>query len=173
MPTLDVGGGAVELPRNVAFLDTNVIVAYQLPLDQYHEQAEVFFEVGEEFEELLVAPPVLVESCGMLMSRSGKDAVGRLLSWLLTPGHNVRLFPAPHSPLDVSLVLTSHAVWMRQFSIDYVDAYLMEAAHRLTETLNLVPNLPICTFDTSDFLRCWSRGYSYTVYDMRTFELVE
>jgi predicted nucleic acid-binding protein len=172
MPTFDFVGVALDIPRNVAFLDTNVLVAHQLPADQDHDQAEAFLETVDY--ELLVTPPVLVESCGMLTSRSGrKNAVGRFLSWLLTPGHNVRLFPAPHSPLDVSIVLNSHAFWMRQFNIDYVDAYLMEAAHRLTETLSLMPYLPICTFDTKDFFRCWRKGYLYSVFDMRSLELVD
>jgi predicted nucleic acid-binding protein len=171
MPTFDFGGVALDLPRNIAFLDTNVLVAHQLPEDQDHDQAEAFLEAGPDYE-LLVTPPVLVEACGLLTSRSGRDAVGRLLLWLLTPGHNVRVFPAPHSPLDVSTVLNAHVIWMRKFDIDYVDAYLMEAAHRLTEMLDLFP-VPICTFDTKDFFRCWRKGYSYNVFDMRTLDLVD
>lgn len=117
MPTLDLVGVSLELPRKVAFLDTNVLVAYQLPGDQDHDQAEAFLDADTEYE-LLIAPPVLVESCGMLTSRSGRDAVRRLMSWLLTPGHNVRVFPTPHSPLDVSTVLSLHASWMHKFDID-------------------------------------------------------
>ena len=91
MPTLDLVGATLDLPRNLALLDTNVLVAYQLSTDRDHDQAEAFVEAGADYE-LLVAPPVLVESCGMLSSRSGRDAVGRLLSWLLTPEGSSRWF---------------------------------------------------------------------------------
>jgi predicted nucleic acid-binding protein len=131
MPIFPISGAELDLPRNVALVDTNVLVALADDRDQHHEQTVLFFEAGSDYQ-LLVAPPVIVEACGMLIRRRREQraALG-LVRWLLTLG-NAIVLPAPHAPTDVNAVLFDHAGWMRKFEIDYVDAYLMEIAHRLT-----------------------------------------
>jgi predicted nucleic acid-binding protein len=167
----EIAGTTLDIPRNVALVDTNVLVALADDTDQHHEQASLFFDVGTDYQ-LLVAPPVITETCGMLIRRREMGIALGLMSWLLTPG-NAIILPTPHPPVGVDLALSQHTAWMRQFRVDYVDAYLMEIAHRLTTTCDLRPHLPIVTFDTGDYLRSSLRGYSFSVYDMRDFQLIE
>jgi predicted nucleic acid-binding protein len=172
MPSFEILGATLDLRRNIALVDTNVLVAYADNSDQYHEQASLFFESDADFQ-LLVAPPVVVETCAMLIRRrrDRRVALG-LISWLLTPG-NAIVFPTHHSPGEVSKALFDHSDWMRRFQIDYVDAYLMEMAHRLTTACELRPHIPIVTFDTGDYLKCSLKGYAFSLFDMRDFQLIE
>jgi len=160
------------VPRNIALLDTNVLVAFADNRDQHHEQALLFLESEDRFR-WLVTRPVVVEACGVLMSRRDRRIVLGLLTWMLSPGSNVVLLPAPHPPLDVEAVLWEHSRWMQRFGIDYVDAYLMEIAHRLTTVCELRPHAPIVTFDTGDYFKCSRQGYAFSLYDMRDLQLIE
>lgn len=171
MPIFGVPAGELDLPRNLALLDTNVLVALANPGDQHHEQARLFIDAEDRFE-LGVIPPVVVEACGLLSRRRDRGVALELLTWIKTPG-NVRILPSPHAPLEVSEIFVSHTSWMQQFDLDYVDTYLMETANRISRACDLSPYLPIVTFDTGDFLRCASRGYSFSLYDMRVLDLQE
>lgn len=171
MARFDIAGTDLELPRNLALLDTNVLVAFADNEDNNHEQALLFLENVDNYS-LTVAPPVVIEACGLLLRRRNQDIVLNLLGWLLTPG-NVILLPAPHSPKDVGSTLSSHRDWMRKYEIDYVDTYLMEIAHRITCICEFRPYIPIITFDTRDFFKCALKGYSFSLYDMRNLELIE
>ncbi len=48
----------------------------------------------------------------------------------------------------------------------------MNVADRLTRSYDLRPYAPVFTFDTKDFYRCATFGYLYSLYDMRTPELI-
>jgi hypothetical protein len=100
----------LDLPRNLALLDTNVLVAYANDEDALHDQAQLFIESQDEFE-LIVVPPVIVEACGLLAKRRLQRTVFYLLNWILTPG-NVVLLPSPHPPLAVNEILAGHTSWM-------------------------------------------------------------
>lgn len=171
MPFFNIPGIDLDLPRNVALLDTNVLVALADESDGNHEQALTFVLADPDYE-FLIAPPVIVESCGLLSKRKNRPISLGLLAWLLNTA-GVTLFPAPHPPGEVRPTLSGHAAWMERYRVDYVDAYLMEIAHRVTTKCDLRPHLPIVTFDAGDFLRCSGHGYEFSLYDMRDFQLVE
>ncbi len=56
--------------------------------------------------------------------------------------------------------------------MDYVDTYLMETAHHITKVCDLKPSAPIITFDTKDFWPCTLQGRSFSLYDMKDFDLI-
>lgn len=161
----------VQVPRNLALIDTNVLVAYHDHRDNLHEQAEQFIEAGEEYI-LLVAPPVIVEACGLLTIRTNRPTTQKMLDWLLTPG-NVLLIPDLSVHADETSDLSHKSSWMEKYKIDFVDIYLMSIADHLTRSFELRPAAPIITFDTRDFYRCARRGLDYCIYDMRTLDLVD
>ncbi|MFN4311659.1 MAG: PIN domain-containing protein [Ferrovibrio sp.] len=171
MPQFSIPHTVLDLRRNIALVDTNVLVAYVDKTDALHEQATLFID-EHDFDELIVTPPVIVETCGLLSKRGKRPIAEYLLSWLLTPGH-VRLFPNPHSPADTTLTLHQHSMWMKKTNVDYVDAYLMEVAHCLTTACDFRPHVPIITFDTGDYIKCMRRDLFFSVYDMRDFQLIE
>ncbi|WP_332659843.1 PIN domain-containing protein [Brevundimonas sp.] len=172
MPFFKIAGADLDLPRNLALLDTNVLVAYADDRDNGHEQALlVIDDLGESYK-WLVAPPVIVESCGLLMSRRGEGAVLKLLGWLLS-SPIITILPSPYPPLSAQSSLRLHTDWMQRLSVDYVDSYLMQAAHLITTECSLRPSVPIVTFDTSDFLKCAIGEYKYSLYDMRDLDLIE
>src|SRR4028118_1838040 len=171
MPLLSIGGAEIDLPRNVALLDTNVLVAYADDTDNDHGAA--LLAIDENTDYLwLVSLPVVVEASGLLGRRRGHRAVLGLLLWLLTPG-NVIILPGSHPDLEPDVALRRHSDWMRQHVLDYVDSHLMDLANTLTLKLQLMPDLPIATFDTTDFFKCAGRGLRYSLYNVREFELID
>ncbi|WP_407067856.1 PIN domain-containing protein [Mesorhizobium sp. M8A.F.Ca.ET.213.01.1.1] len=171
MPILTFERQEIDLPRNIALLDTNVLVAYMDDRDNYHEQAVL---VVDELPDYIwvVTLPVIVEACGLLGRRRDHLVVIQLLQWLLSPG-NVWILPSSHPSLSPEQSLWLHSDWMRRHVVDYVDSYLMEIADAITKRLELRPHLPIVTFDTSDFLRCAGSGRRYSLYDMRDLQFVD
>lgn len=169
-----VEGAEIDLPRNLALIDTNILVAMADPDDQDHDYALLFIEEQEDFQ-LAVAPPVIAEACSLLIgSRGRRDLADWLLQWLLSPGSGIRLLPAPHgSPEEaVQRYLGSDIAWMRQYRLDYVDAYLMQMAHYITSRCEFRPDLVIVTNDLKDFLRCFGGGYSYRIHNISTGETI-
>jgi predicted nucleic acid-binding protein len=168
---LRIADQELDLPRNLALLDTNVLVAFIDDRDNNHDQAVL---VVDELTDYVwaVTLPVIVEASGLLGSRRGQPHVLRLIRWLLTPG-NAWLLPGSHPSSRPDEMLLRHSDWMSKFVIDYVDAHLMELANVITMQGDFRPHLPIVTFDTSDFFRCAGSGFCYSVYDMRELELVD
>lgn len=163
-----VEGAEVDLPRNLALIDTNILVALADPSDEHHFAAQLFLDEQADFQ-LAVAPPVIAEACGFLIgSRKRRDRAEWLLNWLLSPGSGVRLLPAPHGSPEIAVqrYLGADLAWMTQHKLDYVDAYLMQMAHQITANCAFRPDLVIVTIDLKDFLRCFGRGYSYRVHDI-------
>lgn len=169
MPIFPIPGGEIDLPRNLALLDTNVLAAFANVDDDLHEQAKFFIENENEFI-LLVVPPVIAETCGLLSKRTMQSRLLNLLQWLGTPG-NVIFLPSHHFP-TLPATLISHTHWMRKYNIDYVDSYLIETAHKITQVCDLKPSAPIVTFDTKDFWRCSSQGQSFSIFDMKDLDLI-
>lgn len=171
MVAFKIAEGELDLPRNIALLDTNVLVAYVNPADQHHAQASLFIESEDKYI-LVVTPPVIVEACGLLSKRRDRQLALGLLAWIRTPG-KVMLLPTPYPPLETEPVFISHSDYMKVNELDYVDTYLMETANRISRVCDLRPFLPIVTFDTGDFLKCATKGYTFSLYDMHELALQE
>jgi predicted nucleic acid-binding protein len=169
-----VEGAEIDLPRNLALIDTNILVALADPEDDDHDYAQLFVTEQQEFN-LAVAPPVIGEACSLLIgSRKRHDRAEWLLRWLLDPGSGIRLLPAPHgSPeLAVQRYLGADVAWMAQYKLDYVDAYLMQMASQITSSCTFRPDLVIVTNDLKDFLRCFGGTYSYRIHNISTGETI-
>ena len=171
MPLFAIQSMNLDLPRNLALLDTNVLVAFANDRDGNHDQACLVVEEAEY--EWLVPPPVVVEACGLLDRRRGRDYVLRLLTWLLTPGMGVRLLPDPNHPIELAQAMRGHSRWMQRYEVDFVDAYLMQIADKLTRACDLKPHAPVFTFDTQDYYKCSLQGYLFSLYDMKELDLIE
>jgi predicted nucleic acid-binding protein len=171
MPTISLLSEDVEFGRHSALLDTNVLVALHDDRDQNYEQAQLVIE-SESSYQWLITVPVIVEACGLLGSRRGVTEVYSLLAWVFDPGSDIVIVPEMHQPNSLKQLTQSHSEWMRRYSVDYVDASLMNLADRLTRSCDMRPYAPVFTFDTKDFYRCAKFGYRYSLYDMRTPELI-
>lgn len=170
-----VEGAEIDLPRNLALIDTNILVALADPKDKHHEYAWLFVEVQRDFQ-LAVAPPVIAEACSFLIgSRKRRDRAEWILRWLLSPGSGIRLLPAPHGSPEAAIqrYLDADVAYMSKYKLDYVDAYLMQMAHAITSNCSFRPDIVIITNDLSDFTKCFGCGYSYRIYDMATGETLE
>lgn len=164
MVAYSIEGSVLELPRNLALLDSNALVALIDDRDDHHEDAQLFFEAQEDYI-LAVAPPVIAEAWGVIRSRR-PDRAHKLIQTILDPGVGIRILPAPHHVEEshVQDYLHENANWMQKFAIDYVDAFLMGMADRITLTCDMSPFIVIVTTDLRDFPRCLNGGYSYGVY---------
>ncbi|MDH4743171.1 type II toxin-antitoxin system VapC family toxin [Sphingomonas sp. CBMAI 2297] len=170
-----VDGAEIDLPRNLALIDTNILVALADPDDQHHAYAQQFIDEQDDFQ-LAVAPPVIGEACSLLIGkRKRRDRAEWLLNWLLSPGSGIRLLPAPHGSPEASVqrYLGADLEWMTRHKLDYVDAYLMQMAHQITSNCTFRPDLVIVTNDMRDFLRCFNGGYRYRVHDVATGDTID
>jgi predicted nucleic acid-binding protein len=160
MPTYRIPEAHLELPRNLALLDTNVLIALADKDDSHHMDAQAVFELEENYNWMVI-PSVLVETWGLLVgSRKKWDAALGLFTWLLTPG-NVTLLPDAHRPLRAVIDMA----WRNK--IDLVDAQLVDMADSITGAFRAKPFIFIATFDTGDFLRCKTGDtYRFSLYDM-------
>jgi predicted nucleic acid-binding protein len=169
-----VEGAEIDLPRNLALIDTNILVSLADPNDPDHDYAQLFVEEQEDFD-LAVAPPVIGEACSLLIgSRKRRDRAEWLLNWLLTPGNGIRLLPAPHGSPEgaIQRYLSADFAWMAQYKLDYVDAYLMQMASQITSSCAFHPDLVIVTNDLKDFLRCIGGGYKYRIHNISNGETI-
>jgi predicted nucleic acid-binding protein len=175
MPLYPIEGIELDLPRNLAILDSNILIALALPDDSLHAEVEQFIEEQDQFI-FGVPPPVVAEACSFIIGKKKRhDLALNLLRWLLTPGSGVILLPAPHGPResDIQAYLNADSAWMLKHHLDYVDAYLMHMAHMVTVSCQLKPGLIIITKDMKDYLRCWQQGYSFSVYDITQREVLD
>jgi predicted nucleic acid-binding protein len=172
MPTISIPAGTFDFGRRAALLDTNVLVALHDDQDNNHEQTVLVLEEESSYQ-WLVTVPVIVESCGLLGARRSETQTYSLLLWLLDPGSNVVIMPELYYPKSLTEATQDHKNWMRRYSVDYVDASLMKAADHLTRTCELRPHAPVFTFDTGDYFKCCRQGYLYSLFDMKTAELLD
>lgn len=171
MPILDIPGVELPMPRNIALLDTNVLVAYFDETDEHHDDATLVIEECKEYVWILT-PPVITEAAGLLARKLDNVWVVRMLLWMMTLEQAI-IFPANHFIQPPKSVLTKNAELMGRHVIDYVDSYLMDLADCLSNTLELRPNMPIATFDKRDFFRCAGKGLRYSIYSTDDLELIE
>lgn len=160
MPIWTIAERVYDLPRNIALLDTNVLVALVDPNDGWHQHTIAALDLGEYV--WAVTHAALLEAWNMLAGRQRRtDLAYRLMSWVLTPGNAILVGDA------IEPVSTAHA-YSRRFGIDMVDANLIELADRVSRECKIQPAVQIATYDTSDFLRLFGlSGLSFNVYDMR------
>lgn len=161
----------VELPRNVALLDSNFIVALANEKDSSHAQVVEFLEADFDFTWILTHP-VLVECSGLLSRRRDKAYALQVISWF-TEFSSRRHINSTFILSDEGSAYADAQHLMNVFSIDYVDAFLIEVADKISRAGGFAKGIPIVTFDTGDFSRCIGAGYMYSIWDMRDFSLQE
>jgi predicted nucleic acid-binding protein len=149
-----------DLPRNIALLDTNVLIALVDPNDSWHQHTVAALDIGEY--AWAVTHASLLEAWNMLDGRQRRtDLAYQLMSWVLTPGRAILVGDA------IEPVSVAHA-YSQRFGIDLVDAGLVELADRVSRECGIKPAVQIATYDTGDFLRLFGpSGLSFNVYDMR------
>ena len=160
MPLWTVAERTYDLPRNIALLDTNALVALANPKDEWHYHTIAALDIGEY--SWAVTHASLAEAWNMLDGRERRtDLAYQLMAWALTPGRAI-LVGDTIEPLPLA-----HA-FSQKFRIDLVDASLIELADRMTRECGIEPAVQIATYDTRDFLRLFGpSGLSFNVYDMR------
>jgi hypothetical protein len=148
------------ISRNIALLDTNVLVAFVLHSDPKHEWTVLALEDGKY--RWAVSYSAAIEAWNLLVGREKAwSSAHSLITWLLTPG-NEDLIDDRYDELP-----TPHSLTQR-FKIDVVDANLMHTAHQLTNSCNLLPAAHVATYDTKDFYRCFGTGtLLFNVLDMK------
>lgn len=170
MPLLRFETIEIEIPRNIALLDTNVLVAYFDDRDSNHEAALLLLDDVSDYIWLLTSP-VITEAAGMLSRRRDNVSVVRLLAWAISLNNSI-ILPSSHIVQPPEIPLRSAADVMTNHSVDFVDSYLMDLAHVISDQLGLVPDTPIATFDKRDFFRCAGKGLKYSIYSTDDFELI-
>lgn len=168
MPVLRLDGGDISLPRNVALLDTNILVARFNDRDDLHGNAVETLEADVRFE-WLVTGPVLVEACGLLRSRRTEKEVQDLLLWLKTPGGRVSVLTCAEGPNEHQSRLPEHFEFISARKIDFVDCYLMHVATLIASAMG-AEAVPIVTVDSRDFFSGAGGNYRYGVLNWRQFE---
>jgi predicted nucleic acid-binding protein len=129
------------------FLDTCVLFAAYCPEDAFHQDAKDFMLQEDPF---LVPYVVLGEAWGLLVgSRKRLDCGIRMINEL-RERPNTQFVPVWTSLLNDSRDLCT------RHRIDLVDAFLMCMSSFFMETLKLKSPIPIATYDTRDFCRCYS-----------------
>lgn len=149
-----------DLPRNVALLDTNVLVALANPNDGMHRHTIGALDLAEY--TWAVPHASLIEAWNILAGRERRtDLAYGLMQWVLTPGQVILVGDA------IEPVSAAHN-YSQSLGIDLVDASLMELANRISSECRIHPAVQIATYDTGDFLRFFGRSdLSFNVYDMR------
>jgi predicted nucleic acid-binding protein len=171
MPDVQFAGIDVSIPRNIALLDTNVLVAYFDASDGHHDDATLVMEECEEYVWVLT-PPVITEAAALIARRLDNLWAVRMILWMVTLERTI-ILPANHHIQPPEAVLQKNADLMSKHVIDYVDSYLMDLADSLSHKLELKPSTPIATFDKRDFFRCAGKGLRYSVYSTDDLELIE
>lgn len=150
----------IDLPRNIALLDTNVLVSYCDPSEKTHEDTIAALDMAEF--SWAVTRSVVVETSGFLAgSRKRPDLAQHLMEWVMTPGELIRIGETTES-------MEAARQYSRQFRVDFVDATLLDLANQISTKLDLTPSVHVATYDTRDFLMLYGQdGLNFHVYDMR------
>lgn len=157
---LEIAGQMIGYERNIAFVDTNIMLDAFSDDEEIAELSKLMLIEGDY--QVYVPWPVVVEACGMLSKRESQLKRQTMLNWLLQPS-TPDILPSPHHADELMISFGDHVDYMRQCSIDYVDAHLMEIAHRFTIHGDLKPAATILTRDQRDFLRLFKKKYHYSL----------
>lgn len=160
MPMWLVPQRELDLPRNIALLDTNVLVALFDEADPRHADTGAAIDLAQFTWGVSYA--AIIEAWNFLVGKVKRtDYAIRMMEWILTPG-NVALIADEYERVDVA-----HG-YSRKFGVDIVDATLLDLAHRITQACSLSPSVHVATYDAKDFLRLFGRqDLQFNVYDMR------
>src|SRR5438552_16047651 len=114
MPNWDVPASTRDIPRNIALLDTNVLIAFINPTDPRHDETQAALDMGEY--HWAVSQPNIIEAWNFLVGKVKRpDLAYALMDWVLTPGQVILLDDA----LDPIATTHDYSKGMR---IDIVDA---------------------------------------------------
>lgn len=160
MPIWAVPEHLHDVPRDIALLDTNVLVAMFNENDERHGDAIAAVDIGEF--RWAVCKPSIVEAWNLLVGRVKRpDFAYNMMVWLLTPGNVIFINDGGQK------VETLHSYSSRHH-VDIVDAALLDLADKLTRQCGIVPSVHVATYDAADFLRLFGNpDISFNVYDMR------
>lgn len=159
MPNWDVQASTYDIPRNLALLDTNVLIAFIDTTDSRHDHTQAVIDMAEY--RWAVAQPNLIEAWNFLVGKQKRrDLAYKLMDWVLTPGQVILL--------DDSLepIVDTHR-YSREMSVDIVDAGMINLADRISKYCGLRPAVHVATYDTRDFYRLFGHnGLEFNVYDL-------
>lgn len=152
----------VDLPRNVALLDTNVLISFCDPSEPTHEDTVAALDMAEF--SWAVTRSVVVETSSFLTgSRKRPDLAHSLMEWVMTPGQLIKIGETTES-------LEAARQYAKQFRVDFVDATLLDLANQISTKLAISPYVHVATYDTRDFLMLYGQeGMNFHVFDMRDF----
>lgn len=162
MAVLTISQCEISVPSGTMFLDTCVLIAAYCPADQYHGDAEDFLLQETPF---LVPYVVLAEAWGLLVGSRKQLALGVRMIESLKSRPNVQFVPIPSGLLDQSHRLCDN------YAIDLVDAFLICIASFSKRVLKLKKPIPIATYDTRDFCKCYNR-LPFGCFDVRDRHLL-
>jgi predicted nucleic acid-binding protein len=131
VPLWTVAERTYDLPRDIALLDTNVLVALANPNDGWHQHTIAALDMREY--SWAVTHASLVEAWNMLDGRERRtDLAYELMAWALTPGRAILVGDA------IEPVSTAHA-FSQRIRIDLVDASLIDLADRMSRECGSSP----------------------------------
>lgn len=160
MPTWLVPQREYQIPRNIALLDTNVLVAMFDQKDGRHQDTVAAIDLGQF--QWGVSHANIIEAWNFLVGKIKRlDFAYTMMNWLLTPGNAVLIGDAIENVEKAHLYSTN-------FGIDIVDASLLDTADQITKICSIIPYVHVATYDAADFLRLFGRAdLRFNVYDMR------
>lgn len=160
MPVWEIPAREYEIPRNIALLDTNVLIALFDQNDSRHADANAAIDLGAY--RWAVSHATIIEAWNFLVGRVRRPDFARsMMEWILTPGNLLLIGDA------IEDVEVAHRYSVAE-SIDIVDASIIDIANRISRVCELVPFAHVATYDTRDFLRLFGRSdLAFHVYDMR------
>jgi len=157
MATLRIQQYEIFVPAKTMFLDTCVLFAAYFPEDSNHEHARDFMLQETPF---LVPYVVLSEAWGLLVGSRKRRDCGVSMINSLRERPNIQFVPVWSGLLNNSRDLCA------QYQIDLVDAFLMCMSSFFTTELSLKSPIPIATYDTRDFCRCY-RALRFGYFDVK------
>ena len=160
MPSWLVPQREYEVPRNIALLDTNVLISMFDRADARCADTWAAIDLGSY--HWAVTHGNMIEAWNFLVGKVKRlDYAYDMMKWLLTPGSVLTIGDALE---DIKIADR----YSRTFGVDIVDAALMDIADRLTKDCAINPPVHVATYDVRDFLRWFGRSdLSFNVYDMR------
>ena len=170
MPRISSEPFSFDCPRRFLLLDTNVLMAYFLPNDPFHEDCQIVLDeiIPENYQGVGILNAVLVECWGMIVGKSSRPDIGlRLFDWVSNIGNRAIVIPSS------SVIIQGSQRLVRELNVDYVDALLMFYATSLTNQLG--ESVSICSLDRRDLYKRFERrdlALEYRVFNPETLETI-